>query len=301
MNDTHMQPSNNPAGLLTENAAETPQLEQPQLRSSGLPVALLAMVITSIVLLIIVGGALFCFPEFAQSRWVWPLKPFNTRFLGAIYLTSLVGLVSLVLSRRMALARLIIPMMSIFTTIVLMVSCLQLQQFEVGRRATDLWFWLYLADCVGATFYCGRLSAYRFTGLRRLPGPWAVCLGIQAGVLGAYGLGLLFSPVAAGEAWLWPLDVFHAQLYSSIFLAGAAGSALLAQRATAVEVRTLGAVQVTFSSLVLLGIWLVDRAVQRIDWGLFVNWAWIGAIALLGIIGLGLIKHSISHGQNAAS
>ncbi|MEL6601856.1 MAG: hypothetical protein AAFP20_01380 [Cyanobacteria bacterium J06614_10] len=290
MNDIQ-QPSQASAGL-SPDAAEASQRDRTQTHPSGLPPMLLIMVVISIVLLIIVGGALFCFPDYAQSRWVWPLKPFNTRFLGAIYLTSLVGLVSLVISGRAALARLIIPMMAVFTTIVLMVSCLQLQQFEVGRRATDLWFWLYLADCVGAAFYCGFLSTYRFADLRRLPTPWAVCLGIQAGILGAYGLGLLFSPVATGGAWLWPLDVFHAQLYSSIFLAGALGSALLSRRATSVETRALGAIQVTFSSLVLLGIWLVDKEVQRLDWGLFVNWAWVGAIALLGLIGLGLIKQS---------
>ncbi|MEL6815596.1 MAG: hypothetical protein AAFP03_12370 [Cyanobacteria bacterium J06598_3] len=274
------------------------QFGQPQLRDEAPPPMLLAMVMVSVVLLILVGGALFCFPDVAQSRWVWPLKPFNTRFLGAIYLTSLAGLVSLVVSRTMGLTRLIMPMMAVFTTIVLMVSCLQLQQFNAGRRATDLWFWLYLVDCVGAGYYCGYLRSYNFLGLRRLSMPWATGLGIQSGILGAYGLSLLLSPAAAGAAWLWPLDVFHAQLYSAIFLAGALGSALLARRATAAETRTLGVIQVTFSSLVLLGIWLVDKEVQGIEWGLFASWAWVGAIALLGLFGIGLIKQSASAASN---
>jgi len=179
-----------------------------------------------------------------------------------------------------------------------MVSCLQLQQFNAGRRATDLWFWLYLVDCVGAGYYCGYLRSYNFLGLRRLSMPWATGLGIQSGILGAYGLSLLLSPAAAGAAWLWPLDVFHAQLYSAIFLAGALGSALLARRATAAETRTLGVIQVTFSSLVLLGIWLVDKEVQGIEWGLFASWAWVGAIALLGLFGIGLIKQSASAASN---
>lgn len=257
------------------------------------------MVMVSIVLLIVVGGALFCFPEFSQSRWVWPLKPYNTRFLGAIYLTSLVGLVSLVLSKRAALTRLIIPMTSVFTAIVLMVSCLTIQLFNPARRATDLWFWLYLVDCVGITYYWGYFRSHYYLGLRRLPTLWSVGLGVQAGLLGAYGLSLLLSPVAAGAAWLWPLDAFHAQLYSAIFLAGALGSAMLSRRATAAETRSLGVIQVTFSSLVLLGVWLVDKEMQGIDWGLFVSWAWVGAIALLGIVGIGLIKQSRNAGNNA--
>ena len=268
--------------------------------NSILPPLLLAIVIVSIVLLIIVGGVLFCFPEFAQARWVWPLKPFNTRFLGAIYLTALVGLSSLVLSRRSALARLIVPMMWVFTTVVLMVSCLQLQQFDAGRKATDIWFWLYLVDCVGASYYWGYFRSYNFVGLRRLPLPWALGLGVQSGLLGMYGLSLLFAPVVTGGAWMWPLDVFHAQLYSSIFLTGAVGSALLSRWATVAEIRTLGAVQLTFSSLVLLGIWLVDKDIQGINWGLFVNWVWVGAIALLGLIGLGLIRRASNFENNEA-
>ena len=279
---------------MTNLGSEEPRLAQLRSPSSKIPPLLLALVMVSVVLLIIVGGSLFFLPELAQSRWVWLLLPFNTRFLGAIYLTSLLGLVSLVISRRITLARLIIPMMAMFTSIVLMVSSLQLQQFNPERRLTDLWFWLYWLDCVGATYFCGYLKSYDFSSVRRLPRPWSVGLGVQAGILGAYGLSLLLSPVAAGASWLWPLDVFHSQLYSAIFLAGALGSALLSRKATAGEARSLGAIQVTFSSLVLLGLWLVDREVQRIDWGSFGTWAWVGAIALLGLSGIGLIRHSIS-------
>ncbi|MGD1899581.1 MAG: hypothetical protein ACFB16_21880 [Phormidesmis sp.] len=279
-------------GLATGPVTPSPRFSHSRSQPATLPPLLLTIVTVSIVLLIVVGGALFCFPELAQSRWVWPLKPFNTRFLGAIYLTALVGLASLIVSRRIVLIRLVIPMMWVFTTIVLMVSCLQIQQFNPGRRATDIWFWLYLVDCVGASYYWGYFRFHTYTELRRLPGLWPMGLGFQSGVLGAYGLSLLFAPVAAGGAWLWPLDVFHSQLYSAIFLTGSVGSALLSRQASAVETRALGAVQVTFSSLVLLGIWLVDREVQVIDWGLWVNWMWVVAIALLGLIGLGLIKQS---------
>ncbi|MEM6597948.1 MAG: hypothetical protein AAF635_07235 [Cyanobacteria bacterium P01_C01_bin.69] len=297
--NNHIQQSTPPADLAAVPGSAQSGQSYSQLR---LPLILQILTITSIVLLIVVGGALFCFPEVSQARWVWPLKPFNIRFLGAIYLSALVGLASLFLSRRGALIRLIIPMMWVFTTVVLMVSCLQLQQFSPGRRATDIWFWLYLVDAIGATYYWGHFKSHSFLGLRRLPKPWAIGLSVQAGILGAYGLSLLFFPASTGSGWLWPLDVFHAQLYSSIFLTGAVGSALVARRTTATELKALGAVQITFSGFSLLGTWLVDKEVQRINWGLFVNWAWVGAIALLGIIGIALIKQSVpkTAPQNAA-
>ncbi|MEL6553767.1 MAG: hypothetical protein AAFQ63_09955 [Cyanobacteria bacterium J06621_11] len=285
-------PEQHATRLATSPVLQSPKINQSQSQSAAVPPILLTLASISIVLLIIVGGTLFCLPEFSQSRWLWDLKPFNTRFLGAIYLTALVGLASLMLSRRAAMARLVVPMMWVFTTIVLLVSCLQLQQFTPERRATDIWFWLYIVDCLGATYYWGYFRRHTFIGLRKLPTPWALGLGVQSGLLGAYGLSLFFSPVAAGGAWLWPLDVFHSQLYSSIFLTGAVGSAILSRQTTAAEVRALGAVQVTFSSLTLLGLWLVDKEVQGIDWSLVTNWAWVGAIALLGLVGLGLIRQS---------
>ena len=253
----------------------------------SLPPILAAIAVISLLLTLTVGGALFFFPETIQARWVWPLKPYNTRFLGAIYLTAAVGFTSLLAGRRSALARLVVPMLFVFTTNALMVSCLQLQQFNPARRATDIWFWLYILDCAGGAYYLGYYRHRPFAGLRRLPKLWTGILGVQAGLLGAYGLSLLLFPVAAGSGWLWPLDVFHSQLYSSLLLAGAVGSALLARRATAAELRALGAIQLTFSVLVILGVWIVDKEVQLIDWSRFGNWTWMGAIALLGIVGMG--------------
>jgi len=258
----------------------------------SVPPALAALALISLGLTLTVGSALLFFPEAVQDRWVWPLKPYNTRFLGAFYLTASVGFISLLSGRRSALARLIVPMFLVFTANALMVCCLQLQQFNPGRRATDIWFWLYLADCIGSAYYFAYYKQHPFLGLRRLPSFWPFVLGVQAGLIGVYGLSLLFFPVATGSNWLWPLDVFHSQLYSSIFLAGAVGAAILSRRAAASELRALGSIQVVFSVLVALGVWLVDKDVRGIDWSLGVSWVWVGAIALLGIIGMGLIQQS---------
>ena len=250
--------------------------------------AILAVI--SLLLTITVGGLLFFAPDLIQARWVWPLKPYNTRFLGAFYLTAAVGFASLLFNRRGSLARLIVPMFFLFTANALMVCCLQLQVFDALRRATDVWFWLYLADCIGGAYYFAHYRQQAFAGLRRLPGLWPIVLGLQAGLLGAYGLSMLFFPAKTGSGWLWPLDVFHSQLYSSIFLAGAVGSALLARRAAASEARSLGSIQVVFSVFVALGVWIVDKDVQGIDWSLPLSWVWLGVIALLGLVGLGLIR-----------
>ena len=276
---------------LTQSSDKLDSLESASNQSnSPLPRLLLTLVMLSIVLLVIVGGGLFFFSDFSRARWLWELPPFNAKFLGAIYLSALVGLANLVLAKRSSLARLIVPMTWVFTTVVLTVSCLQLQQFSVGRRATDIWFCLYLIDCVGSSYYLGYYRQQPIAGLRRLPRPWSIGLGIQAGILGAYGLGLFFMPETIGSWWPWDLDPFHAQLYSSIFLTGAIGAAILCYRATAVELKSLAAIQLTFSSFVLAGTWWVDNTEKRVDWGAWENWVWVSAIALLGLASLALFR-----------
>ena len=261
-----------------------------RVKNAPIPTPLGIMALISSLLLVRVGGSLFFFPDFARPYWLWPLTPFNTRFLGAIYLTSLAALTILLITRRALPARLVVPMMWVFTTIILLVSVLQSEQFDMNRRATSIWFGLYIADCVGSSYYVWRYRRQTLAGLPKLPSRWSVYLQLQAGFLSVYGLGLLLLPALFGSFWPWPLDVFHSQLYSAIFLTGAMGAILLSQKAAPVELFTLGAIQVAFSSLVTAGTLVVDVAVQRIDWGLFENWAWMGAIALLGIAGLGLIR-----------
>ena len=70
------------------------------------------------------------------------------------------------------------------------------------------------------------------------------------------------------------------------------GAARLSRQAPVVELWVLGLIQVAFSSFVTGGILMVDMTVHKIDWGLLENWVWLGAIALLGVIGLGLIEQS---------
>ena len=131
-----------------------------------------------------------------------------------------------------------------------------------------------------------------------MPRPWSIGLGVQAGLLGAYGLGLLLMPEAIGSWWPWRLDPFHSQLYSSIFLTGAVGAGILSYRASAIALKALGSIQVTFSTFVLLGVWIVDSVVNKIEWSVVGNWVWVGAIALLGIAGLALIQQSAKMESN---
>ncbi len=259
---------------------------------------LFIMALISSLLLVLVGGSLFFFPEAARSRWVWSLTPFNTRFLGAIYLTSLVGLSILLVTRRVLSVRLIVPIMWIFTTVVFVVSCLQIEQFDLARRATAIWFGLYAADCFGSSYYLWHYRRQIFMVSGHLPRHWHLYLQLQAAFMGIYGFGLLLLPTLFGGFWPWPLDVFHCQLYSAIVLTGAAASALLTRQPTPMQLCMLGLIQTTLSGLVLAGVVIVDIAVRAINWVSFNTWAWMGTFALLGIVGLALMLEARSLSPN---
>ncbi|MDB9527004.1 hypothetical protein PN498_13470 [Oscillatoria sp. CS-180] len=258
-----------------------------------IPAPLFIMALISSVLLLLVGGGLFFVPEFARPRWVWSLTPFNTRFLGAVYLTALIGLSFLLVTRRALSARLIVPLMWVFTTVVLVVSFLHVGQFDPARRATAIWFGVYGADCLGSSYYLGRYGKHMFAASEHVPGLWKRYLWLQAIFLGVYGLGLLLLPARFGLFWPWPLDAFHCQIYSAMFLTGATGAALLARHATALEFWAFGLIQATLSGFVVAGVVIVDRAVRKIDWESFGNWAWMGAFVLLGLAGLAMVWESL--------
>ena len=263
--------------------------------AASMPMPLVIMALISSLLLLLVGGSLFFFPEFARPRWVWSLTPLNTRFLGAIYLASLVALSMLLVTHRRALAiRLMVPMMWVFTTVVLVVSCLQIEQFDLTRRTTAIWFGVYAADCLGSSYYLWHYRKPIFTVSQPLPRRWQRYLQWQAAVLGVYGFGLLLLPAQFGLFWPWPLDALHCQLYSGMFLTGAAGAALLSRQATAMELWAFGLIQLTLSGLVLAGVVIVDITVRRINWSSFGNWAWMGAVLLVAIAGLALVLASRS-------
>ncbi|MEM6434656.1 MAG: hypothetical protein AAF773_12515 [Cyanobacteria bacterium P01_D01_bin.115] len=267
--------------------------------AASMPMPLVIMALISSLLLLLVGGSLFFFPEFARPRWVWSLTPFNTRFLGAIYLASLVALSMLLVTHRRALAiRLMVPMMWVFTTVVLVVSCLQIEQFDLTRRTTAIWFGVYAADCLGSSYYLWHYRKLIFTVSQPLPRRWQRYLQWQAAILGVYGFGLLLLPAQFGLFWPWPLDALHCQLYSGMFLTGAAGAVLLSRQATAMELWAFGLIQLTLSGLVLASVVIVDISVRRINWGSFGNWAWMGAVLLLAIAGLVLVLASRSEIAN---
>lgn len=240
--------------------------------------------------LIVAGGGLFFFPDITAPMWPWTLKPFNARFLGAVYLGSMVSAFSLVAYGRWVPARTVTPMIALFTFVVLTVSILYFDRFDGPLSSILLWFVLYVGIPVNALFH---LWIYRH---RSVPASFdsgrktRILLMGQVLALGTYGAGLLALPAIFSSFWPWPLDSLHARMYSVAYLTPALGALIQLRVATRPGLIVLGATQLTGGALAIAGVVLVDLQVMRIDWGAVGTWAWIAHFAAIALLGAAMFR-----------
>lgn len=252
-----------------------------------------AMTFIEVLVLITAGGGLFFLTDLTRAQWPWNIRPFNAHFVGAVYLASLMSVAIMFINGRWVAARLVLPMLFTFTSIVFVMSLLKLDTFLYDRWTTWVWFILYLVLPLNA--------AYHLWLYRRLlsveptpPQPWVrYALLIMGSVMGAYGLVQFFAPEAASAFWPWKIDAFHGQMYSATFVTAAVGAFVLSLRATApIEYFTLGLTYGILGFFCILGLVIVDASAHAVDWGAAGTWLWVVAFALTLIVGLVLLWQS---------
>ena len=86
------------------------------------------------------GIALFFFPAFAKTAWVWDVPPFNSRYVGAIYFAALLPLIVLAWVARWSPGRVVLWMIFVFTTCIGLVMLMYISKFEWTRFGTPV-FW----------------------------------------------------------------------------------------------------------------------------------------------------------------
>lgn len=246
-----------------------------------------------VLVLIVSGGGLFLLPAELDSLWPWELAPFNTRFLGAVYLASLVSAAALTYVGRWSPARLVVPMILVFTTIVLGVSILYYDRFTENTLSTAAWFALYIAIPINALYHLWLYRKWPPVAGVQLPAFMIVLLGVQAFGLGLYGILLLVVPETFSQFWPWPLDDFHGRMYSVAFITPALGAWLLLRSTSMPELRTLGLTQIV-GVLPVIGLLIVDSEVQRVNWSAVGTWLWIGLFGVIGLMGVLLLWQSLS-------
>ncbi len=125
--------------------------------------------------------------------------------------------------------------------------------------------------------------------LNPVPANWGAILRSTSILISLYGLGLLILPNIFGDTFPWTLDIFHSQLYSAMFFTGSVMMYSIAKSSTPAEFVATGLTVATFSIFSILGLFIVDAQVQLIDWDAPNTLAWLASLAVLGLLGIGLI------------
>ena len=239
--------------------------------------------------LVAAGFGLFFFPEITRSIWPWPLAPFNTRFLGAVYLGAMVPVGLMVLSGRWSPTRPVLRAIFTFTFIVLLVSLFHTNQFDFKSPSVWGWFALYVSLPISAGYHLWLYRSMPTDHLNPVPRNWRNILRGTSLLLALYGIGLIIFPNIFSSLFPWKLDVFHSQLYSATFITGGVMLISVAALATPAEFITAGLTEATFGVFAILGLIIVDAAVQKIDWSAPNTLTWLALLGVLALLGLTMV------------
>jgi hypothetical protein len=235
------------------------------------------------------GFGLFLFPSVLRLIWPWQIAPFNTRFLGAIYLGAMVSVAYMYLSARWSPTRPVLRAIFTFTFIVLLVSLVTSNQFDFRSAAAWGWFALYFSLPISAGYHLWLYRSMPTSHLNPVPTNWGYILRVTGFLLGLYGLGLIVLPNTFSSLFPWTLDVFHSQLYSATFITGSVMMFSVAKSATPTEFIATGLTESIFSILSILGLIIVDASVNKIDWLASNTLAWLASLAVLAVLGIAMI------------
>lgn len=243
-----------------------------------------------VVVLFLAGFGLFFAPNLVGQFWPWKLLPFNARFLGAVYAAACLAAIMQTAYARWSPARLVTPMIFIFTAIIIILSFMYLPLFDFQRWEVWVWFLLYIILPVNAAYHLWLYRNLPPVDSAPLTSSAKMILIAQVVILGLYGLALIFIPATAKTIWSWEIDIFHAQLYSVTFITPAIGAYVLTKGATKLEWQTLGVAQIVLGLFPIIGVVIVDASAKRVDWSAIGTWIWFTLFAAMLITGLWMMR-----------
>ena len=246
----------------------------------------------------VAGVLLFFFPGLASTLWAWTIPPFNSRFVGAVYLAAYLPLILFWFVPRWIPGRLTLWMILTFTTLILIAMLVHWDAFEWSRPATFLVYWpLYIFLPINSAIFLYKSNGAGVANGYDEPALLRTVLLIFAVLSGAYGLGLLVAPESLTSFWPWDVDAFHARMYAAAFLTPAVAAWILSfRRRFTSEYLSMGLNLVAGGFLPVFGtLWTslslpVERQVNFNSAG---TWIFFGFFFLTGILGIVLINEAV--------
>ena len=249
--------------------------------------------------IVLAGGfLLFFLPALAADLWPWSIPPFNSRFVGAVYLAAYLPLALFWFVPRWIPGRLTLWMILAFTTLVMLVMFTHWDAFAWDRPSTFIIFWpLYIFLPINSTIFL--LRSKGAGAVNGYDGPASLRIVLQGfALLGTlYGLGLMIAPEALTSFWPWKVDAFHGRMYAAAFVTPAVGTWLLSLRCQfAVEYLSMGLNLAAGGFLPLLGTLWTNLSVpveRQVNFSSAGTWIFFLLLFLTGVLGIVLIQSAV--------
>jgi hypothetical protein len=208
-----------------------------------------------------IGSWCYVVPAYVRVGMPWNAPPLHARFLGAIYLSATTFCLCSAFARTRAQLRAVLPMIAIWTGVVLVVSFFYLTQADYLRGPVWIWLLAYLVyPLIALRLMWIHRNEPNPAATRALP-RWAQgYLLVQGILLSAAALLLLLLPQLMIKAWPWKLTQQLAQIYSGPILCYGVASVLISRAASFAQVRIAITGMLVFALAVLVAS-VIHRAV----------------------------------------
>ena len=242
--------------------------------------------------LVVAYGGLFSPAKLDRSfTWV-ELPPLHARFVGVLYLFGFVFMVGCIVARRWSQVSPALPAIGIFTSLLLLVTLLNLDAFDFGLTPVWVWTLSYIVyPAIAFTLaWTARAREPSVVGGPALPSWAVVFLRVQAAVFAILGLLLLFARDVMVDVWPWNVSPGLAQFYSGPFLAYAFCSWQYSRRRAWAEVAAIVPAMRAFTAVTII-VSLVHRELFAASD--VATWVWFGGFGAAAAVLLAMTARGL--------
>jgi hypothetical protein len=172
-----------------------------------------------------------------------------------MYLSGAVMMVGSMLARKWCEVRVVVPMIGVWTGLLLVASLFHLDEFDLSLTQSRVWFAAYTVyPAIALGLWLARRSdrGCSVDGHARPIQQWVRrYFGLQGAVFTVLGLALLIGATWVTDYWPWNITPLLANLYAAPFLSFGAGSLLATRESSWLHVRTFVVGTLVFAAGVL--------------------------------------------------
>ena len=207
-------------------------------------------------LAVVAGPVLYFFPGKTASYFAWTIQhPLTPVFMGAAYFAGVGNLIA-VLENRWSLARVQLPAIIVFSSLMLISTLLHIPVFNWSHPVAWAWLAVYLVSPVAATVVFVQMErGFRPPEFesRQLPRGFSALMIIAGAIQALLGVALFLFPGQVAPLWAWSLTPLTSRVIGGWWLSGAALQIMLAQQETLHTARVGLLANLLINSLLVAG------------------------------------------------